>query len=116
MPCDSITYDNGIENVLHRKVNQALGCKSYFCEPYHSWEKGTIENRNGIIRQYLPKQTDFRRISPQLLAKIQDSINFTPMKCLGYLTPYEVQFNVRLSLEQIKQKVFCPKTLHLPPS
>lgn len=110
--CTNITYDNGIENVLHSQVNQALGCKSYFCEPYHSWEKGTIENRNGIIRQYLPKQTDFRQLTPELIRKIQDSINYTPMKCLGYLTPYEVQFKVRISLQQIKQKVFCPKTLH----
>ncbi len=112
LPCSSITYDNGIENILHREVNQVLGCKSYFCEPYHSWEKGTVENRNGIIRQYLPKQTDFRQVPPELIRKIQDSINYTPMKCLGYLTPYEVQFNVRISLEQIKQKVFSPKILH----
>ena len=116
LPCTSITYDNGVENMLHSQVNYALGCQSYFCEPYHSWEKGTIENRNGIIRQYLPKQTDFRHVSPQLLRSIQDSINYTPMKCLGYLTPYEVQFKVRVSLQQIKQKVFCPKTLHTPPS
>ena len=113
LPCSSIAYDNGIENVLHQKVNDALGCVSYFCEPYHSWEKGTIENRNGIIRQYLPKSTDFREISPEMIARIQDSINFTPMKCLGYKTPFEVQFKTVLSLEQIKRKVFSPKTINL---
>jgi len=50
----SITYDNGSENYEHWKVKLALGTQSYFCEAYHSWEKGTVENTNGLIRRFLP--------------------------------------------------------------
>ena len=50
-----MTYDNGSENVMHEKVNKSLNCKSFFCNAYHSWEKGTIENRNKILRQFFPK-------------------------------------------------------------
>jgi IS30 family transposase len=52
----SLTYDNGTENALHELTNLELGVKSYFCKPYHSWEKGSIENRNGILRRYFPKK------------------------------------------------------------
>ncbi len=51
----TITYDNGTENALHELTNSMLGTKSYFCKPYHSWEKGSIENRNGILRRFFPK-------------------------------------------------------------
>jgi IS30 family transposase len=53
----TLTYDNGTENALHELTNQELRVKSYFCKPYHSWEKGSIENRNGILRRYFPKNT-----------------------------------------------------------
>jgi IS30 family transposase len=86
----SFTYDNGTEFALHMQVNKELNTKSYFCEPYHSWEKGSIENRNGIIRRYLPKGTDFAKIKDVEIKWIQDRINNTPMKCLGYRTPKEV--------------------------
>jgi IS30 family transposase len=52
----TITYGNGTENSLHELTNSTLGTKSYFCKPYHSWEKGSIENRNGILRRYFPKK------------------------------------------------------------
>jgi IS30 family transposase len=45
----TLTYDNGLENALHERTNRELGVKSYFCKPYHGWEKGSIENRNGIV-------------------------------------------------------------------
>ena len=64
--------------------------QSYFCEPYHSWEKGTIENRNGIIRRYFPKGTDFSKISQEQIKYVQDKINNMPMKLLGFKTPKEV--------------------------
>jgi IS30 family transposase len=47
----TLTYDNGLENALHELVHEVLGTKSYFCKPYHSWEKGSIENLNGILRR-----------------------------------------------------------------
>ena len=89
----SITYDNGNENVLHEEVNKEYGCKSYFCRPYRSGDKGSIENRNKILRQYLPKGTNFDLISQEKIDKIVSEINNRPMKILGWLTPKQVFFN-----------------------
>jgi IS30 family transposase len=86
----SITYDNGLENVLHELTNKVLGTKSYFCKPYHSWEKGSIENRNGILRRYFPKKHDWALTSQKEINKVAGRINSTPMKCLGYRTPAEL--------------------------
>lgn len=83
----TITYDNGAENVLHRELNAALGTESYFCEPYHSWEKGTVENMNGVIRRFLPKKTNFDKISEEYLKAIEVWLNNKPRKCLGFQTP-----------------------------
>lgn len=86
----SITLDNGPENSAHQQVEQALGIETYFCHPYCASERGTVENRNGFIRQYLPKKTDFQTVSEQTLQAIQDIHNHRPMKCLGFKTPHEV--------------------------
>lgn len=95
-PCArrSLTYDNGRENVEHEQVNAVLGTRSYFCTPYHSWEKGTVENVIGLIRRFLPKGTDFATVSPAELKRIERWLNTLPRKCLGYRTPQEV-FNHR---------------------
>ena len=86
----TITYDNGAENVDHQKVNKVLGTKSYFCNPYSSWERGSVENAIGLVRRYLPKKTDFSRISKKDLYKIQQRLNNRPRKCLDFKTPNEV--------------------------
>lgn len=86
----TLTYDNGSENVLHEKTNKSLGMVSYFCNAYHSWEKGSVENRIGIIRWWLPKKTDFAKISDKEIEQIEEWINTRPMKCLNYDTPIEV--------------------------
>lgn len=85
----SITYDNGLENVLHSSVNEHLHSSSFFCQPYHSWEKGTIENTNGIIRRFLPKKTNFDTIAPSSIQQVERWLNNRPRKCLGFLTPQE---------------------------
>jgi transposase, IS30 family len=85
----SITYDNGTENTLHELTNKELGTESYFCNPYHSWEKGTVENAIGIIRRYYPKKTDWKNISQWDLNRISRFINNRPMKLLGFKTPYQ---------------------------
>jgi IS30 family transposase len=59
----TLPYDNGLENALHELTNLELGVKSYFCKPYHSWEKGSIENRNGIPRRYFPKKYNWSLIT-----------------------------------------------------
>ena len=86
----SFTYDNGTENTLHEYTNKVLGTKSYFCNPYHSWEKGTVENVIGIIRRFYPKKTDWKHISQWDLNKVARFINNRPMKLLGFKTPYQV--------------------------
>ncbi len=86
----SITYDNGSENVEHEAVNAVLGTKSYFCAPYHSWEKGTVENTCGLIRRYIPKRANIADIPAAQIRKIERSLNNRPRKCLGYQTPAEV--------------------------
>lgn len=86
----SITADNGPENAQHKKIAKILKTKFFFCHPYHSWEKGSVENRNGVIRRYLPGTTDLRAWSQADLDEIADDMNTTPMKCLGYQTPHEV--------------------------
>lgn len=85
----SITYDNGTENVLHEEINEVLGTKSYFCKPYHSWEKGFIENTTGLIRRYLPKGTNFDKLSENYINTIVSTLNNRPRKALGYRTPLE---------------------------
>lgn len=85
----SITYDNGTENASHIKVNDQLGCESYFCQPYHSWEKGAVEQVNSLIRRYLPKGTDFSEVSDKAILAIEIAINTRPRKCLNFKTPIE---------------------------
>ena len=86
----TITYDNGSENTEHEAVNQALGTASYFCNPYHSWEKGSVENRIGLLRRRLPKSTDFSQVSHEDIRVIEEWLNNRPMKCLKYKKPLEV--------------------------
>lgn len=93
----SITYDNGLENARHEEINQILKTRSYFCNAYHSWEKGSVENANGLIRRYIPKKTDLSLISTDQIRYIEEQLNNRPKKCLEYKTPKEV-FNSFLNL------------------
>jgi IS30 family transposase len=86
----TITFDNGLENALHDKIDAALGTVSYFCKPYHSWEKGSIENRNGILRRFFAKKHDWGLTKKAECDRMIIKINAMPMKCLGFCTPYEV--------------------------
>jgi len=90
LPTHTITYDNGKENTKHERINELLGTKSYFCTPYHSWEKGTVENTIGLIRRFLPKKTDFSTVTTEQLQYIEDLLNNRPRKCLDFNTPLEV--------------------------
>ena len=90
----TITMDNGKEFYQHTKIAQALKAGTYFCRPYHSWEKGLNENTNGLIRQYFPKQTDFRNISDREIRRVQDELNHRPRKTLGYETPSVLFLNL----------------------
>lgn len=82
----SATFDNGVENTKHDK----LGLNTFFCNPYSSWEKGGVENLNGLIRRFIPKGSDISKYSPVYIKKIVNIINNKPRKILGFKSPYEV--------------------------
>jgi len=88
----TITSDNGKEFAYHKEVSEALDTSFYFAHPYSSWERGLNKHTNGLIRQYLPKKTDFTQISKEEIITIQDKLNHRPRKVLNYRTPYEVFF------------------------
>lgn len=95
----SITYDNGSENTCHEELNEALGTASFFCAPYHSWEKGSVEQVNGLIRRFLPKGTNFTQLGHAAIHRIEQLLNHRPRKCLSYRTPYEVFREARGALD-----------------
>lgn len=87
---ETVTFDNGKEFSGHKNLSKALNCKVFFAKPYHSWERGTNENTNGIVRQYYPKGTDFNDVSESEIQEVVNKINSRPRKCLNYKTPTEV--------------------------
>lgn len=95
----TLTLDNGTENAGHKKINEAVETKCYFARPYASWQRGTNENANGLIRWYLPKGTDFSKITDEELTRIESLINQRPRKCLGYKTPLEVALPYGVALQ-----------------
>ena len=86
----SATFDNGKEFAEHHKLAQKLGLSVYFADPYKSWQRGTNENTNGLLRQYFPKGTDFTGISHREVARVEKLLNDRPRRRLGYRTPSEV--------------------------
>lgn len=88
-PILSITLDNGKEFADHKLIAQNLRTNVYFADPYSAFQRGTNENTNGLIRQYLPKGMDLNNVSHYELKKIENNLNNRPRKCLGYLTPKE---------------------------
>jgi len=86
----STTLDNGKEFAQHATLRQVLNMKTYHCDPYASWQRGTNENTNGLLRRYLPKGTNFNNLTQKELDDIVHEINNRPRKCLNYYTPKEV--------------------------
>ena len=86
----SLTLDNGTEFHGFKELEDKLGIQVYFAQPYHSWERGTNENTNGLIRQYLPKRTCFKDLTQRHCNVIERELNDRPRKVLGYSTPNEV--------------------------
>ncbi len=71
----TLTYDNGKEFAHHEAIAEALEAEGFFAHPYHSWERGLNENTNGLIRQYLPKGTDFQSLTRRDIQNIMDKLN-----------------------------------------
>ena len=86
----TLTFDNGRENAEHLLMEFHTGFTVYFAHPYHSWERGTNENTNGLIREYFPKGTDFNTVTEDELEKVNKAINMRPRKRLNYRTPFEM--------------------------
>lgn len=85
----TLTLDNDILFKKHLELEKFLNLNIYFCNPYHSWEKGTVENVNKHIRQYIPKGKDISKYSIKFIAELEKTLNNRYMKCLNYKTPFE---------------------------
>lgn len=85
----TITFDNGLEFAKHERITRQARIKCYFAKPYSSWQRGTNENTNGLIRWYVPKGTDFKELDNTVVQTIVETLNDRPRKCLNYLTPKE---------------------------
>ena len=86
----TMTYDNGLEMARHKVLTKQTGIKVYFAHPYSSWERGTNENTNGLIRRYFPKGTNFNEVTERQLKEVEYMLNNRPRKVLGYKTPTEI--------------------------
>lgn len=86
----TLTFDNGLEFARHADIDRVLGSTSYFADPYASWQRGTNENTNGLVRQYLPKSRAFDTVTQEELAMIMHRLNHRPRKRLGWKTPHQV--------------------------
>lgn len=89
-PCHTVTLDNGSENTNWKDMEEVTSASIYYAHPYHSWERGTNENTNGLIREYFPKGTDFTQTPDEEIAKVEYILNTRPRKRLNWSTPLQV--------------------------
>jgi IS30 family transposase len=91
----SLTLDNGREFARPAELERRLRLKVFFAHPYHAWERGTNENTNGLLRQYLPKDSDLSILTDNQLRSYVSALNHRPRKCLGFQSPFEVFHHIR---------------------
>ena len=94
----TITFDNGLEFAHHATIARQLKANIYFAHPYASWERGSNENTNGLIRQYFPKGTDFNKVSDEALNRVMERLNNRPRKSRGCKSPNELFLGQRVDL------------------
>jgi IS30 family transposase len=106
----SITFDRGTEGAEHEKMSEYLNADIYFCHPYCSWEKGSVENRNMFIRRYFPRHTNMSEVTDEMIYEVQEKLNNRPMKCLKYRTPNEMIFHERFGrFPPVGKKILMPE-------
>jgi transposase, IS30 family len=86
---DSLTIDNDISFQKHEEMSALIGAPIYFCHPYHSWEKGSVEKMNQLIRRFIPKRTNIALVPEARVREVEKLLNNRPLKCLQFLTPSE---------------------------
>ena len=94
----TLTTDRGPENHGYQQITNTLQIPVYFCNPYHSWEKGTVENTNSRVRRFLPKGKTLNNLTESYLKKVENQLNNTPRKCLKFKTPNEM---LQLQINQL---------------
>ena len=90
----TLTRDRGSENMGYKELERTLGIQVFFAHAYHSWERGSNENVNGLIRRFFPKKTDFRMVTDTEIRLVERLLNTRPRKRLGWRTPYQVFYEL----------------------
>jgi len=112
----TITTDNDLLFKKHLELEKILAVKIYFCHPYHSWEKGTVENINKYIRRDIPKSSNLSKYSKKFILETENKLNRRPMKCLNYLTPAEMFVSERKKIKKQKNaKAFLKLSVRIEP-
>ena len=93
----TLTYDQGTEMALHDTLARRLRMDIFFCDPHSHWQRGSNENANGLIREYLPKGADLSHFAQRQLSSIEYALNTRPRKILGFKTPLEVFSDLKLN-------------------
>ncbi|ELP53304.1 integrase core domain protein [Microcystis aeruginosa TAIHU98] len=103
----TFTCDKVKEFCGHQELSEKLGADFYFATPYHSWERGLNEHTNGLLRQFFPKETNFKIVKPEEVERAVNLINNRPRKCLDYQTPNEVFYQARSDSDAIQTCIGC---------
>jgi IS30 family transposase len=105
----TLTLDNDILFKMHKVLEKLLSVKIYFCHPYHSWEKGSIENANKEIRKFIPKSSDLSKYDQEFIQSIEEYLNQRFMECLRYATPEEKLIEYRKNKKTASRAVISKK-------
>jgi len=105
--CKTLTFDNGKEFAEHEFIAKCLQAKVYFAHPYCSWERGLNENHNGLLRQFFPKKTNLLKVSQDEVNDAVYRLNHRPRKCLGYRTPHEVFYRLKMCPIKLPTDALC---------
>ena len=103
VPVKSITFDNDLSFQKHRELSELVGTIVFFCHAYHSWEKGTVENRNRAVRRYVPKKTNLSAVPIERFKEIEKILRTRYMKVLGFKTPEEA-WDIEMEKEKKREE------------